>query len=163
MPSVHRTVTIVDLSAPITSSPPGTPEFQRTPIEYVDHAQGAAEIRQLYGVPPTLLRDREGWTRETLTLGTHNATRVDAPYHYTRGSPGSPLRRSTRRHSSASSGPESSSKSPNTPKARQSTSSTLSGDSLVSVPCSRTATSCCWTPGATSSTDTPTTSSADPA
>jgi kynurenine formamidase len=73
---------IVDLSAPIHPSPPGTPDFQRTGVEYVDHAAGAAEIEALYGVPARLLRDGEGWTRETLTLGTHNSTHVDAPYHY---------------------------------------------------------------------------------
>ncbi len=33
-------------------------------------------------MPRALLRDGEGWTRETLTLGTHNATHVDAPWHY---------------------------------------------------------------------------------
>ena len=33
-------------------------------------------------MPRDLLRDGEGWTRETLTLGTHNATHVDAPWHY---------------------------------------------------------------------------------
>jgi kynurenine formamidase len=73
---------IVDLSAPIAQSPSGTPEFQSTSITYYDHADGADEIRQLFGVTPELLRDGEGWTRETLVLGTHNSTHVDAPYHY---------------------------------------------------------------------------------
>ncbi len=73
---------IVDLTARIEPSPEGTPEFQRTAVEYVDHAGGAAEVKQLFGVPPDLLRNREGWTRETVTLGTHNATHIDAPYHY---------------------------------------------------------------------------------
>jgi kynurenine formamidase len=73
---------IVDLSAPIQPSPPGTPDFQRTSIEYRDHAAGAAEIQALYGVPARLLRDGEGWAREVVTFGTHNATHVDAPYHY---------------------------------------------------------------------------------
>jgi kynurenine formamidase len=72
---------IVDLSAPIQPSP-RTPHFQRTEVDYVDHAGGAAEIEALYGVPARLLRDGEGWTRETLILGTHNSTHVDAPYHY---------------------------------------------------------------------------------
>ena len=36
----------------------------------------------MFGVPARLLRDGEGWTRETITLGTHNSTHVDAPYHY---------------------------------------------------------------------------------
>jgi kynurenine formamidase len=74
--------TFIDLSAPIRPSPPGTPDFQRNDVAYVDHAGGAAEIEQLYGVPARLLRNGEGWTRETLTLGTHNATHVDAPWHY---------------------------------------------------------------------------------
>jgi kynurenine formamidase len=58
------------------------PAFQRTDIEYVTHEQGASEIEQLLGVPRDLLRDGEGWTRETVTLGTHNSTHVDAPWHY---------------------------------------------------------------------------------
>jgi kynurenine formamidase len=33
-------------------------------------------------VPARLLRDGEGWARELVTLGTHNSTHVDAPYHY---------------------------------------------------------------------------------
>jgi kynurenine formamidase len=70
---------IVDLTAVIEPSPPGTPEFQRTDVEYLDHAGGAAEVEALFGVPARLLRDGEGWTRETVTIGTHNATHLDAP------------------------------------------------------------------------------------
>jgi kynurenine formamidase len=73
---------IVDLSAPIVASAPTVPAFQRNDIEYFDHAAGAAEIEALYGVPASLLRDGEGWTREVVSLGTHNSTHVDAPYHY---------------------------------------------------------------------------------
>jgi kynurenine formamidase len=73
---------IVDLSAPIAPSPPSTPPFQRNDITYLSHAEGASEIADLYGVPARLLRDGEGWTRETVMLGTHNTTHVDAPYHY---------------------------------------------------------------------------------
>jgi kynurenine formamidase len=75
-------IRIVDLSAPIEPSSPDTPAFQRTEVEFVGHEEGAAEIEQLLGVPRELLRDGEGWTRETLTLGTHNSTHVDAPWHY---------------------------------------------------------------------------------
>jgi kynurenine formamidase len=75
-------IRFVDLSAPIAPSPPDTPEFQRTDVAYFSHADGAREIQALLGVGPDLLRDGEGWTRETLTLGTHNATHVDAPWHY---------------------------------------------------------------------------------
>jgi kynurenine formamidase len=76
-------VRIVDLSAPITSSDPQAPRFARTLIEFVDHAGGAAEIEELFDVPRRLLREGEGWSRETFTyFGTHNSTHVDAPYHY---------------------------------------------------------------------------------
>src|SRR5689334_14108771 len=73
---------IIDLSAPIVASGPGVPVFQRTEVEYFDHAAGAAEIAEMFGVPARLLRDGEGWTREVITLGTHNSTHLDAPYHY---------------------------------------------------------------------------------
>jgi len=73
---------IVDLSAPITPSAPDAPELMRTSITYYDHADGAREIESMFGVPSRLLRDGEGWTREQLTIGTHNSTHIDAPYHY---------------------------------------------------------------------------------
>ena len=74
---------IVDLSAPIRPSPEGTPEFFKTEIVYHGHQEGAAQIEALFGVPRELLKDGEGWATETITrLGTHDATHVDAPYHY---------------------------------------------------------------------------------
>jgi kynurenine formamidase len=73
---------IIDLSAPIVASGPNVAVFQRTDVEYFDHAAGAAEIEEMFGVPARLLRDGEGWTREVITLGTHNSTHLDAPYHY---------------------------------------------------------------------------------
>jgi kynurenine formamidase len=73
----------VDLSGPIAQGPPELPEVLRTDIEYQDHAAGAMQIEALLGVPARLLRDGEGWTTERFTnLGTHNATHVDAPWHY---------------------------------------------------------------------------------
>ena len=74
---------IVDLSVPISPSPPDVPEALRTEIEYRDHAAGAEAIQAMLGVGPSLLRDGEGWAVETfLRFGTHNSTHVDAPYHY---------------------------------------------------------------------------------
>ncbi len=74
---------LVDLSAPITQSPPETPEVLRTDIEFLDHNQGATQIEALLGVPRHLLRDHEGWATDTFTqLGTHSVTHVDAPWHY---------------------------------------------------------------------------------
>jgi kynurenine formamidase len=76
-------VPLVDLSAPIVPSPPETPEPLRTEISFRDHAQGAADVEALLGVPGHLLREGEGWAVEEFTrLGTHNTTHVDAPWHY---------------------------------------------------------------------------------
>ncbi len=73
----------VDLSATIAPSPPDAPPYDRTEIVYHDHKAGAAQIQQLLGVPPELLRNGEGWAIEEFTqLGTHNTTHVDAPWHY---------------------------------------------------------------------------------
>ena len=68
---------------PDRAEPAGHARPLRTDIEYSGHAEGAAQIETLLGVPARLLRDREGWATETFTnLGTHNATHVDAPWHY---------------------------------------------------------------------------------
>jgi kynurenine formamidase len=74
--------TIVDLSHPIKPHPPEVPDLLRVDVAYADHARGAGEIEALFGVPSRLLRDGEGWTTETIRLGTHSATHVDAPWHY---------------------------------------------------------------------------------
>jgi kynurenine formamidase len=82
---------LVDLSAPIVGSPPQTPELLATEITFSDHAQGAAAIEALFGVPARLLRDGEGWAVEEFTrLGTHNTTHVDAPWHYNSTIDGAP-------------------------------------------------------------------------
>ena len=75
----------VDLSATIAPSPEdfAGPDLLKTEIVYADHAQGAAQIRHMLGVPAELLRDGEGWTVEEFRrFGTHNSTHVDAPWHY---------------------------------------------------------------------------------
>jgi len=87
---MFQAMRLVDLSAPIAASPPETPAFQRNEIDFRDHASGAKEIEEIYGVPARLLRDGEGWSRETVTLGTHNSTHVDAPYHYNSRVQGAP-------------------------------------------------------------------------
>jgi len=72
----------VDLSAPISSVDAPESDALAVSIDYIDHRAGAREIEKRFGVPAELLRDGEGRSRETLTIGTHNATHVDAPYHY---------------------------------------------------------------------------------
>jgi len=84
---------LIDLSAPIVADDPSVPENQRIDIEFTDHATGARQIEELFGVGPDLLRDGEGWAIETfLRLGVHNATHVDAPYHYNSTIGGRPAR-----------------------------------------------------------------------
>jgi kynurenine formamidase len=81
----------VDLSAPIDADPPETPELLRTELVRSDHADGARAIQGLFGVPPELLRDGDGWAVEEFTrLGTHSTTHVDAPWHYNRTIGGQP-------------------------------------------------------------------------
>ncbi len=42
-------------------------------------------------MPPTLLREQEGWAVETFTqFGTHDSTHVDAPWHYNSQIAGAP-------------------------------------------------------------------------
>jgi kynurenine formamidase len=87
-------VPLVDLSAPIRPSPPELLEALRIDIEYSDHAAGAEQIKQLFGVPADLLRDGEGWANENITrLGTHSSTHVDAPWHYNSTIRGEPAKR----------------------------------------------------------------------
>jgi kynurenine formamidase len=73
----------IDLSAPIAPSHPGAKPYERIEIQYTGHTEGAVQIQAMLGVPPQLLRDREGWAIEEFTrLGTHSVTHVDAPWHY---------------------------------------------------------------------------------
>jgi kynurenine formamidase len=86
-------VRLIDLSAPIEASPPELPDALRTEIDFHDHREGATAIEAMFGLPPELLRDREGWaTEEFLRFGTHNSTHVDAPYHYNSTIRGEPAR-----------------------------------------------------------------------
>lgn len=74
---------LIDLSAPIVPDRNDIPEILRTDITFVDHATGAKQIADIYGVAPELLRRGEGWAIDTFTrFGTHNSTHVDAPFHY---------------------------------------------------------------------------------
>jgi len=74
---------IIDLSTTIEPSPDGMPDFLKIRIEYHDHMEGASQAKALLNIPANLFRNGEGWATETITrLGTHDATHVDAPWHY---------------------------------------------------------------------------------
>lgn len=73
---------IIDLSHTIESMPKELPEFMRVDVSYTDHAFGAEEMERAFGLGSRLLRNGEGPSGERLTIGTHAATHVDAPWHY---------------------------------------------------------------------------------
>jgi kynurenine formamidase len=68
----------IDLSSTIATSPEGTLPFLRTEVAYSNHAAGAAQAQAILKVPPSVFKDSEGWATETLHLGTHDSTHIDA-------------------------------------------------------------------------------------
>jgi kynurenine formamidase len=84
---------IVDLSHTIEASAPQVPEALRVDLAYSDHAEGAQQIKKMFGIEEFLLRDGEGWAVEEFTrFGTHSSTHVDAPYHYNSTIQGQPAK-----------------------------------------------------------------------
>ena len=72
---------VIDLSTLIEDTERS--DVDRTGITYRDHITGAESIQSLFGIPPDLLRNDEGWAVEDFThFSTHSCTHVDAPYHY---------------------------------------------------------------------------------
>jgi len=53
-------------------------------VEYNDHEKGAKEMAFLFSKlkPAEHLPDGKGWATETITLGTHNGTHMDSPWHF---------------------------------------------------------------------------------
>ena len=85
---------IIDLSHTIETLPDDMPAFMRVEVTYTGHVAGALELERAFGVPPRLLRNEEGPAGERLSIGTHAATHVDAPWHYNsiiQGAPATPI------------------------------------------------------------------------
>lgn len=80
---------LFDLSVPI-SNRAGEPNPPR--IEYHSHADGARQASAALGIPPGAFPSGMAWATETVTLGTHSGTHMDAPYHYGPLSEGRPAR-----------------------------------------------------------------------
>jgi hypothetical protein len=71
---------IIDLSATIAPSRPDALPFERVEIRSSSHAEGAAQVEAMLHVPPSLLRDGEGWAVEEFTrLATHSVTTSTHP------------------------------------------------------------------------------------
>lgn len=73
----------VDLSIGIEPDLPSDPPIMIPKIDYVDHAQGAEQMKDFFpGVSKEQLPGGLGWAMEFLTLTSHSGTHLDAPYHY---------------------------------------------------------------------------------
>jgi len=85
---------MIDLSVALEHGAPG--ERTKPKIEYVTHDTGGLKgMMDAFGVTPQDLvySNGHGWAVETLEVGSHTATHIDAPYHYGATSEGKPARR----------------------------------------------------------------------
>ncbi|MCX7981658.1 MAG: cyclase family protein [Syntrophales bacterium] len=74
---------IVDLSITMEAGLPSDPPGMIPEIKYHDHEEGAKQMQSFFpGLESRHLPKGLGWATETLTLGTHSGTHLDAPYHY---------------------------------------------------------------------------------
>jgi kynurenine formamidase len=76
----------IDLSIPIINPEEAIfdPPLTQPHIEYSTHERGAEEMQFVFPKlnPAEHLPDGKGWTTETITLGTHSGTHMDAPWHF---------------------------------------------------------------------------------
>jgi len=75
----------IDLSIPIINPDemlfdPGGTELK---IEYNDHTIGAKQMGLIFNLKPEKdLPIGKGWATERITIGTHNGTHMDSPWHF---------------------------------------------------------------------------------
>jgi kynurenine formamidase len=87
-------LTLIDLSVSLEHDAAG--ERTRPRIEYVTHEAGGLKgMMDTFGAAPGdfVYSGGHGWAVENLTVGSHTATHIDAPYHYGAMSEGKPARR----------------------------------------------------------------------
>ncbi len=85
---------IIDLSVSLEHDAAG--EMVKPRIEYVTHEAGGLKgMMDTFGAKPQdfVYSNGHGWAVENLTVGSHTATHIDAPYHYGATSEGKPARR----------------------------------------------------------------------
>jgi kynurenine formamidase len=75
----------IDLSIPLINPnellfDPGGTELK---IEYNDHSTGAKQMGLIFNLTPEKdLPIGKGWATERVTIGTHNGTHMDSPWHF---------------------------------------------------------------------------------
>ena len=76
----------IDLSIPIINPDEEVfdPPLTRPKIEYSSHEEGADQMGFVFPrlKPEKHLPDGKGWATETVKLGTHSGTHMDAPWHF---------------------------------------------------------------------------------
>ena len=79
--------TIIDLS--VTISTKGN-LVKMPEITYINHEQSAQTFASIYGISPDDFREGKYAAVERVTLGTHDTTHLDAPWHFCPTSEGKP-------------------------------------------------------------------------
>ena len=81
-----RNMKFIDLSIPIINPEEliFDPPLTAPRIEYSDHDTGAEQMGFVFPKvkPEEHLPDGKGWAVESITLGTHSGTHMDAPWHF---------------------------------------------------------------------------------
>ena len=76
----------IDLSIPIINPEEAVfdPPLTQPKIEYTSHDEGAMQMGFVFPrlKPEKHLPDGKGWAVESITLGTHSGTHMDAPWHF---------------------------------------------------------------------------------
>jgi kynurenine formamidase len=74
---------IIDLSIAVEDGIPSDPPMQIPKIKYENHKDTASSMAGFFGKATVDdLPGGNGWAVETITLGTHSGTHIDAPYHF---------------------------------------------------------------------------------
>ena len=81
------TIRIVDLSVSMEPNP-----SQPVNVIHSTHKEGAPTMARIFGCKESDLPRGLGWAVDTLTLGAHSGTHVDAPWHYAPTSEGKKAR-----------------------------------------------------------------------
>jgi len=82
---------IIDLTKTIQFNE-GDPPFMQVELENKSHAEGL-ELVKAFGLPDKYIPSKfKGWADDTIKLGVHSTTHIDAPWHYAPTCEGKPAK-----------------------------------------------------------------------